>query len=106
MTADAGETFARLSERFAADARVSGGTGFGSSPALRVDGRIFAMPAHGELVVKLPAARCDALLQVGEARTLAVGKRTMREWVVVEGLDDERWAALAGEALAYVRERD
>ena len=61
------------------------------------------MLPHGELVVKLPAARCDALLAAGEGRAFVVGKRTMREWLVVDGRDDERWAALAGEALAYVR---
>jgi hypothetical protein len=100
---DAGAAFARLAARFGDEPGVSAGTGFGTAPGLRADGKIFAMLPHGEFVVKLPAARCDELLGAGEGRAFGVGKRTMREWVVVDGLDDERWAALAGEALAYVR---
>jgi hypothetical protein len=103
MSDDAEAAFARLAARFGDELGVSAGTGFGKAPGLRAGTKIFAMLPHGELVVKLPAARCDELLAAGEGRAFVVGKRTMREWVVVDGLDDERWAALAGEALAYVR---
>jgi hypothetical protein len=95
--------FAALAERFAGEPDVEPGTGFGSAPGLRAGGKIFAMLPHGELVVKLPAERCAAMVAAGEGRLFVVGRRTMREWLVVDGVDDDAWAALAGDALAYVR---
>jgi hypothetical protein len=104
MTAmDAEPAFVALAERFAGESGVEAGTGFGSAPGLRANGKIFAMLPHSELVVKLPADRCAALVEAGQGRLFVVGKRTMREWLVVEGVDPEAWAKLATEALAYVR---
>jgi hypothetical protein len=100
---DAESAFAKLQERFSAEPDVELGTGFGSAPGLRVAGKIFAMLPHGELVVKLPPESCATVLQAGEGRPFVVGRRTMREWLVVEGVDLEEWSALAAEALAYVR---
>jgi hypothetical protein len=100
---DAETAFQTLVERFAAEPGVTLGTGFGASPGLRVDGRIFAMLPDGELVVKLPAERCAAMVQAGQGRLMTSGKRTMREWIVVAGVDEEAWAALAAEALHHVR---
>ena len=82
---------------------VDEGRGFGKMPGLRVGGKIFAMLVDRELVLKLPAQRCTALVEEGGARPFEIGKRQMREWVAVE--DDERhdWNALAREALAFVR---
>ena len=70
---------------------------------MRVGGKIFAMLPYDELVVKLPAERCAAMVEAGEGRPFVSGKRTMREWVVVEGVDLDRWADLAADALAHVR---
>src|SRR5579884_2197395 len=42
----------------------SGGRRFGAS-ALKVDGKVFAMLSGGKLVLKLPRARVDALLEAG-----------------------------------------
>jgi hypothetical protein len=104
MSAGEGESaFAALAERFDGEPGVESGTGFGSAPGLRVGGKIFAMLPYGELVVKLPAERCQALANSGAARPFVSGKRTMREWVVLEAGDSGAWADLAGEALAYVR---
>jgi hypothetical protein len=100
---DAEAAFETLVGRFAREPGVTLGTGFGSSPGLRVDGRIFAMLPDRELVVKLPAERCAAMVQAGDGRLMTSGKRTMREWIVVERVDEEAWAALAAEALAHVR---
>ena len=100
---DAETAFAALAARFEAEPDVEHGTGFGSAPGLRAGGRIFAMLPHGELVVKLPAERCAAMVEAGEGRLFAVGNRTMREWLVVDGVDADGWAALADDALTYVR---
>jgi hypothetical protein len=100
---DTEEAFATLAERFAREPGVEFGTGFGPAPGLRAGGKIFAMLPHGELVVKLPAARCAALVDDGDGHLFVVGKRTMREWLVVDGIDPESWLALAAEALEYVR---
>jgi hypothetical protein len=100
---DAEAAFARLRERFSGEPDVEPGTGFGSAPGLRAGGKVFAMLPRGELVVKLPADRCAAMVDAGAARLFVVGRRTMREWLVVAGIDDDAWAALAADALAYVR---
>jgi hypothetical protein len=102
-TTKADAAFAVLAERFGGEPDVEAGTGFGSARGLRAKGKIFAMLPHSELVVKLPADRLAALVEAGQGRLFVVGKRTMREWLVVEGVDPEAWAKLAAEALAYVR---
>ncbi len=79
------------------------GTGFGAMPGLRAGGKIFAMLHEGELVAKLPADRCAALVAAGGARPFEIGRRRMREWVSVEPDGPHDWAALAREALAFVR---
>ena len=79
---------------------VEAGTGFGSTQGLRVDGRIFVMHMDGDLVVKLPADRADALVEAGGER-LEIDSRRMREWVRISPGPD--WGALAREALTYVR---
>jgi hypothetical protein len=95
--------FLELSERFAREPDVESGTGFGAAPGLRAAGKIFAMLPHDALVVKLPADRCAAMVAAGDGEHFVVGRRTMREWVVVKGVDTDAWAALAAEALTYVR---
>ena len=82
---------------------VEAGTGFGKQPGLRVGGKIFAMLVAGELVVKLPADRIDALRDAGGARSFEIGARQMREWVAIEPGGRHDWGALAREALAFVR---
>lgn len=74
--------FASLADELRAEPGVADGTGFGSMPGLRAGRTIFTMLVKGELVVKLPAERCGALIEAG-------------------GPHD--WAALAREALEFVR---
>ncbi len=100
---DAEAAFAALAERFTGEGDVEPGTGFGSVHGLRAGGKIFAMLPYGELVVKLPADRCAAMVEAGNGRLFTVGRRTMREWLVVEAVDAETWAELAADALSYVR---
>jgi hypothetical protein len=94
--------FDALAREFGGRPDVDAGTGFGGSPGVRVDGRIFAMLVRGRLVVKLPAERCRALCAAGLAEPLAVGKRVMREWIEVHAEDPQTWRELAGEAYAFV----
>jgi hypothetical protein len=94
-------------DAIAADLRdepdVVEGTGFGNQPGLRVGGKIFAMVHDDELVVKLPPERCRELAEEGGAKPFEIGMRRMREWVSVEPSATRDWAALAREALAFVR---
>lgn len=58
--------FRKIRHRFLADPDVSQGTGFGTTPGLRVGTEIFAMLGRdGELVVKLPKGRVDRLVASG-----------------------------------------
>jgi hypothetical protein len=91
-------SFDAVMERFAGAPGVEQGTGW-RSPGLRVNRKIFAMCVDGELVVKLPAERCAAIVAAGDGRPFRSGGREMREWVAVPAGD---WVALAEEAHAYV----
>ena len=100
MPADATARFDAILIRFAADPRVSAGKMF-SAIGLKVDGQIFAMLPHGRFVVKLPAARIDALIATQKAVRFDPGHgRLMREWAVID--ESEDWEALAGEAYDFV----
>lgn len=78
------------------------------SPGLRVGGKIFAFLGNrGELIVKLPRDRADQLVAEGTAEHVAMGTRTMREWVELpSGADSAStlslWTGLAKEAHRYV----
>jgi hypothetical protein len=86
---------------------ITEGKGFGSSGQLKVGGRIFAMLVRGELVLKLPRDRVDALVASGEGTHFDAGKgKPMREWFVLSPISTKRWLPLAEEALDFVREVD
>ena len=98
--------FERLADAFLGRDGVTrgggSGRGFGAN-ALQVDGRIFAMPNEAGLALKLPASRVASLLGSGDGLPFDAGKgRPMREWVVIPPGSEDRWHALAEEALAFV----
>jgi hypothetical protein len=95
------QAFGAVAELLRRERDVEAGTGFGKNPGLRTGRRIFAMLVRDELVVKLPAG-CEALVSAGDARTLEIGRRSMREWVCFGEPDEDRWLALAAEARAFV----
>jgi hypothetical protein len=71
--------------------------------ALKVGGKIFAMPAQGTLVLKLPATRVAALAAEGRGKRFDPGHgRVMKEWIALDG-GEESWLELAREAHAFVR---
>ena len=104
--AGAEERFAALAARLGREQDVSQGTGFGRTPGLRTGGKIFAMLAHGRLVVKLPRERVDGLVAAGSAERFDPGHgRVMREWASLDPAAPEDWDALAAEAREFVRPR-
>ena len=81
---------------------VTRATGFGATPGLRINGKIFAMLMDGQLVVKLPAERVTGLEDAGAGRRLGTGRgRPYREWIALWP-DAVPWPDLAAEAFAYV----
>ena len=86
--------------------RIGEGKGFGSTGQLRVDGKIFAMLVRGELVLKLPSDRVDALVDSGDGERFDAGKgKPMREWLVLSPTSRKSWLALAREAMTFVSDR-
>jgi hypothetical protein len=73
-------------------------------PCLRANGRFFASfdRRATALVVKLPEARVNDLIQSGTARPFAPSGRPFREWASVDSGRSEMWSALLDEALAFV----
>jgi hypothetical protein len=102
---DADVLFERLVTRFSSDSSVtppSAGRGFGAS-GLKVDGKIFAMVSKGELVVKLPRERVDALIAAGTGSRFDPGHgRVMKEWVSIPPSHGHSWPELAQEAFDFV----
>ena len=82
---------------------VTGGTGFGRSEGLRIEKKIYAMLVNGELVVKLPKARVDEIVEAGAGRRFEPGTgRVMKEWLSVPPGASRRWKALVRESKAFV----
>jgi uncharacterized protein YndB with AHSA1/START domain len=95
------ESFVAICERLVTEPGVDLHRAF-SSPALRIHGKIFAMLPGEDLVVKLAAERCEAIVARGAGKPFESGRRQMREWVAVAPAYAGDWAALAEEALAFV----
>jgi hypothetical protein len=93
-----------LASRFAADPRVTlpgEKRGKFGANGLKVDGKIFAMWVRGALVVKLAPNEIDAAVAAERGERLAMGKRVMKEWLVVYE-DERRWPVIARRARDYV----
>ena len=103
MPATAEELWERVAVSYLREPEVTAGTGFGRSRGLRVGGKIFAMLARGELVVKLPRERVDELVEAGIGDRFDPGHgRLMKEWASVPSAASRRWPALVAEARAFV----
>jgi hypothetical protein len=105
--------FENVFARVAATLRQDGGVDEEAPPesrrrafgagALKVNGKIFAMPVRGALVVKLPRARVTALVESGAGEYFDPGHgRLMREWVSLRGRE-RSWIDLAREARDFVK---
>ncbi|MFC4943630.1 hypothetical protein [Pseudonocardia sp. GCM10023141] len=92
--------FDELAEAHLGRPGVDRATMFGSA-GLRVGTKFFAfVGSAGQLIVKVPAARAEALVAAGLGTPVRVGRAAAREWVGVPGQD--RWPGLLDEARTYV----
>lgn len=63
------------------------------------------MLVRGELVLKLPGDRVDALVDAGDGERFDAGKgRPLREWLALSPTSRKSWLALAKEAIAFASE--
>ena len=75
---------------------------FGSSE-LRINNKIFAILVKGQLVVKLPRQRVDALITSGDGERFDPGHgRLMKEWLTLATTSELEWLPLAREAMEFV----
>ncbi len=83
-----------------------GATGGFGRTALRAHGRIFVMFVRGQLVLKLPRARVDELVEGGHGVRFDANKGTpMKEWLALDAGSPRSWSALAEEALEFVERK-
>lgn len=105
MAEDAGnELFDEVADPLLGSGRAEPGTMMGF-PCLRTRAGDFFAAADrhsGDLIVKLPAARVDALVEQGVGQSFAPAGRRFREWVSIPERDPDRWEALMAEALDFV----
>lgn len=98
----ADETFGAVAAELLADPAVSEARMFGSQ-GLKVGGKVFALAVKGQIVVKLPQTRVEALVADGAGRPFDPGHgRLMKEWVAVPPGGALDWLSLAREAHDYV----
>ncbi len=100
-----GDLFWAVADTFLGRHDVAEGTLMGS-PCLRVDGDFFATCEHrtGELIVQLSEERVNELIASRQGVAFAPAGRVFREWVLVSGPDELRWAALLQEAYLFVKQ--
>lgn len=74
-------------------------------PCLRIGGDFFASMERrtGDLIVKLPAARVDELIEAGTAEPFAPAGRRFKEWALISERDERRWESLLHDAMTFVR---
>ncbi len=73
-------------------------------PCLRVNGAFFASfdRRTGDLLVKLPAERVDALVGSAAAHPFAPAGRRFREWAAIAPADEGKWAGFIAAAFDHV----
>jgi hypothetical protein len=73
-------------------------------PCLRIDGQFFGAfdRRTGDLLVKLPEARVDRLVDAGRAHSFTPAGRRFREWAAISATRRRSWPRLLDEALTFV----
>lgn len=72
------------------------------SSGLAVNGSVFAIHAGGAVVLKLPEATVADLVSSHRGQPFGMGGRVMREWVSLDGVDEDERVALAEQSRAFV----
>ncbi len=99
---DADKAFEAVSGAFATDRSVTRGKMFGSA-GMKVKNKVFAMLVKGELVVKLPRERVEAIVASKRGKDFDPGHgRLMKEWVAVGSPSEKEWIHIAREARDFV----
>jgi hypothetical protein len=88
------------------DSRVEEGTIMGGRCA-RVAGEFLALVDYkgSGLVVKLPRARVNELIESGVGRAFAPAGKVFGEWVSIPEIDRGRWRSLIMEGIVFVAPR-
>jgi hypothetical protein len=76
-----------------------------TSANFTVKKKVFAFTRGGGVVLKLPPETIKRLLEAGTASMLVMGKRTMKEWIVIRlknPSDAKRQLRLFKESMAFV----
>lgn len=95
------QAFETLVQSYKGQSNITSGKMF-ASHGLKVKGKIFAMLYKGELVVKLPAERADLLVSARKGEYFRLGKRVMKEWIVLHTPPGAEWRKIADEARQFV----
>jgi len=101
----AADRFETLAEEFLGDPAIARASMFGMT-VLKVGKRVFAALADGQLIVKLPPPRIEALVSTGVASRFQPfgGPKQMKEWIALPADGTADWVALANESRAFVEE--
>ena len=97
------QLFEELKAEFTSQDGVEPGTMMGF-PCLRIHQEFFASAHHesGNLIIKLPAQRVNALIEEGIGNEFSPNGRRFKEWVEIPSRDKAQWQALTHEAMTFV----
>jgi hypothetical protein len=74
-----------------------------SRSGLMVHDKLFATLRRGDLLLKLPQPRVEAIIAAAQGTAFDAGRgRPMKEWVTVAFKAQRNWLDLAREAMAFV----
>jgi hypothetical protein len=99
------DIFWKLVAEFCEDPEVEDSTMMGHD-CLRFNGEFFGMiSGGGHLIVKLPAARVNELVDAGAGENVAPAGKVFREWVAIPEPDETIWRGYLGEAKEFAGSR-
>lgn len=99
-------TFWNHAEQFLQKPGVTRSTMMGL-PCLRIEGKFFGSfdRKTGDLLIKVPVERVDALIAAGSGQAFAPAGKRFREWVAISPENDASWPGYLDEALRFVAEQ-
>ncbi len=101
--ADASSVFASVSQQLLSEFTGDEQGRMLQSPGLKTGGKFYGFATAGDLVVKLPSARVDELIEAGQGLPCSPRPgRPMKEWVRIMAPDEETCRSYLLEARAFV----